>query len=131
MKNTKSKAAYTNKWLSRNRCFWHEKEINGTTIIILDKQDAPKIVVERIKEINYKRGFSFSRGVLETANLLAESSHGSVLFNNKKEEKESRTSMSIYSEEELRQTEEEDEKSCLIDDDDIDYDEYDEYYDDD
>lgn len=99
MKKTKSKAAYTNKWLSRNRRFWHEKEINGTTIIILDKQDAPKIVVERIKEINYKRGFSFGRGILETANLLVESSHGSVIFNNKKEGKETSTSMSVYTEE--------------------------------
>ena len=123
MKKTKSKSAYTNKWLSRNRRFWHEKEINGTTIIILDKQDAPKIVVERIKEINYKRGFSFSRGVLETANLLAESSHGSILFGNKKEEKESGKLMSIYTEE--------DENTCLFDDEDIDYDKYDEYYDDD
>ena len=123
MKKAKSKSAYTNKWLSRNRRFWHEKEINGTTIIILDKRDAPKIVVERIKEINYKRGFSFSRGVLETANLLAESSHGSILFGNKKEEKESGTPMSIYTEE--------DENTCLFDDEDIDYDEYDEYYDDD
>ncbi len=130
MNKTQSKAAYTNKWLSRNRRFWHEKEINGTTIIILDKLDAPKIVVERIKEINYKRGFSFNRDILETTNLLAESSHGSVLFNNKKEENETSTSMSVYTEEELSQMEKEDEKSCLIDDDDIDYDEYDEYYDD-
>ena len=57
MKKTKSKAAYTNKWLSRNRHLWHETTTNGIKIIILNKMDAPKIVVERIIEINHKRGY--------------------------------------------------------------------------
>lgn len=54
MKNTKSKAAYTNKWLSRNKHLWHETTIDGIKIIILDKSDAPNIVVKKIKEINKK-----------------------------------------------------------------------------
>lgn len=57
MKKNKSKAAYTNKWLSRNKRFWHEKQIGPISIIILDKIDAPKIVIERIREINHKRGW--------------------------------------------------------------------------
>lgn len=55
MRTVKSKAAYTNKWLSRNKCFWHEKEFRGIPIIVIDKKDAPKIVIERAKEINVAR----------------------------------------------------------------------------
>ena len=58
MKQTKSKAAYTNKWLSRNRRFWHEEHVNSKPVIIVDKEDAPKIVLARIKEINAKRGWN-------------------------------------------------------------------------
>ena len=108
MKTTKSKAAYTNKWLSRNRHLWHETTINGIKIIILDKMDAPNIVVERIKEINHKRGYG------TTINPCIRN-----MTNN--------ASLSIYTEEELEELEKEDSST----DDDIDYDEYDEYYDDD
>ena len=108
MKKTKSKAAYTNKWLSRNRHLWHETTINGINIIILDKMDAPTIVVERIKEINHKRGYSSS------INPCLRN-----LTNN--------IPLSIYTEEELKELE----KNNSSDDEDIDYDEYDEYYDDD
>ncbi len=58
MKQTKSKSAYTNKWLSRNKRFWHEEHVNGKPVIIIDKEDAPKIVLVRIKEINAKRGWN-------------------------------------------------------------------------
>ena len=108
MKTTKSKAAYTNKWLSRNRHLWHETIINGIKIIILDKMDAPNIVVERIKEINRKRGYG------ATINPCIRNMTNSA-------------SLSIYTEEELKELEKEDSST----DDDIEYDEYDEYYDDD
>ena len=55
MKKTKSKAAYTNKWLNRNKHLWSDKAINGEFIIILKTKDAPKIVRERVKEINKVR----------------------------------------------------------------------------
>ena len=58
MKKTKSKAAYANKWLSRNRRFWHEEHVDGKPVIIVDKNDAPKIVLTRVKEINVKRGWN-------------------------------------------------------------------------
>ena len=55
MKYMKSKAAYTNKWLNRNRHLWEEKVVRGINIIILKTKCAPKIVVERVKEINTSR----------------------------------------------------------------------------
>lgn len=55
MKTTKSKAAYTNKWLSRNKRFWHEQQFRGIQMIVIDKKDAPKIVIKRVKEINVAR----------------------------------------------------------------------------
>ena len=55
MKTTKSKAAYTNKWLSRNKQHWKIGESKGTKVIILTKPDVPKIVSERVYEINKKR----------------------------------------------------------------------------
>ena len=115
MKTTKSKAAYTNKWLSRNRHLWHETTTNGIKIIILDKNDAPRIVVERIKEINYKRGY----GTINTClrNLIGDTSYV----------KPKAPKMTIYTEEELKGLGKEDPSE----DDEVDYDEYDEDYDDD
>lgn len=54
MKATKSKAAYTTKWLNRNKQHWCEKAIKGVMQIVIKKPDAPKIVFERVKEINEK-----------------------------------------------------------------------------
>ena len=52
----KSAAAYTIKWLNRNKQHWHEIDYFGRTkIIIIDKPDAPKIVLERVREINDSR----------------------------------------------------------------------------
>lgn len=116
MKTTKSKAAYTNKWLSRNRHLWHETTVNGAKIIILHKQDAPKIVVERIKEINYKRGYGRS------INTCLRSLVGDTNYSTSDPSK-----MSIYTEEELKELENDDSSE----DDEVDYEEYDEYYDDD
>lgn len=56
MKKTKSKAAYTNIWLNRNKHLWKEVSFrNGCTLIILKTTSAPNIVSDRIKEINTKR----------------------------------------------------------------------------
>lgn len=56
MKKNKSKAAYTNKWLNRNRQHWKEQPyFFGTTKLVVTKKDAPKIVLERVKEINEHR----------------------------------------------------------------------------
>ncbi len=55
MKTTKSKAAYTTKWLNRNKQHWCEKAIRGVMQIVIKKPDAPKIVFDRVKEINEKR----------------------------------------------------------------------------
>ena len=121
MKKTKSNAAYTNKWLSRNRRFWHEEHVHGIPVIILDKEDAPKIVIKRVEKINLKRGWN---------NFDSTDEHIAAYFARRHEERNLLTcneensdpDKSIYTEEELRQMREEDE---------IDYDEYDEYYDDD
>ena len=52
----KSAAAYTIKWLNRNKQHWHEIDYFGRTkIIIIDKPDAPKIVLKRVGEINDAR----------------------------------------------------------------------------
>ena len=56
MNKHKSKAAYTNKWLNRNKNYWHEQDyFFGTKKLVIDKTDAPKIVLERVKEINEER----------------------------------------------------------------------------
>ena len=55
MNKTKSKAAYTNKWLFRNKQHWKVGENEGTRVIIITKPDAPKIVFNRVYEINKKR----------------------------------------------------------------------------
>ena len=53
MKYTKS---YTNKWMHHYTNFWHEEQIRyGFKIIVIDKEDAPKVVRERVKEINNRR----------------------------------------------------------------------------
>ena len=57
MNKAQSKAAYTSKWLSRNRRFWHEEHYRGMPVIILDKKDTPTIVVKRVREINESRGW--------------------------------------------------------------------------
>ena len=51
----KSKAAYTNKWLRKNKHLWCEKAVNGHMIIILSISNVPNIVRERVREINAKR----------------------------------------------------------------------------
>ena len=55
MNKTKSASSYTNKWLNRNKKFWFEKISDGSKLIVLKKADAPKIVVNRIIEINKSR----------------------------------------------------------------------------
>ena len=55
MNKNKSKSAYTNKWLSRNQQHWKIGEVKGTRAIIITKPDAPKIVFDRVYEINKKR----------------------------------------------------------------------------
>ena len=90
MNKTKSKAAYTNKWLSRNKHLWHEVTLNGVKIIILDRLDAPKIVIERVEEINHKRGYSWSINTY-LRNLVRSASNA----------KQKAIKMSIYTEEEL------------------------------
>ena len=55
MNKNKSKAAYTNKWLFRNTQHWKEIEYKGARVIIIKKLDAPKIVIDRVEEINRKR----------------------------------------------------------------------------
>ena len=56
MNKNKSKAAYTNKWLYRHKKFWHEEDyFGGTKRLVIDKKDAPKIVLRRVREINDAR----------------------------------------------------------------------------
>ena len=117
MNKNKSKAAYTNKWLSRNRRFWHEEHVNGKPIIIIDKVDAPKIVLERVKEINLKRGWNGFDSTDE---------HIASFFRQPRKSKSQDKRLSIYTEEELKELEKEESS-----DDDVDYDEYDQYYEDD
>lgn len=55
MKN-KSKAAYTTIWLNRNKQHWKEQPyFFGKTKLVVTKKDAPKIVLQRVKEINEHR----------------------------------------------------------------------------
>lgn len=125
MKKPKSKSSYTNKWLSKNKHFWHEGFFNGIKIIILDKNDAPKIVKERIKEINHKRivsgkhHFSYST----TDELLA-------AIQLAKKAKEKIPPFMRRKEKPCDNPEEVEEEEKYEEEDDIDYDEYDEYYDD-
>ena len=52
----KNKVSYTNKWLTHYPHFWHEEVIRtGFKIIVIDKADAPKIVKERVHQINMRR----------------------------------------------------------------------------
>ena len=52
----KNKVSYTNKWMHHYPQFWHEEQIrNHFKIIVIDKEDAPKIVKERVKQINLRR----------------------------------------------------------------------------
>ena len=56
MNKHKSKAAYTNKWLYRHKKFWHEEDyFGGTKRLVIDINDAPKIVLRRVREINDAR----------------------------------------------------------------------------
>ena len=55
MKYIKSKAAYTNKWLNRNKHLWEEKVEMGTRIIVLKIECAPKMIIDRVEEINHSR----------------------------------------------------------------------------
>ena len=55
----KNKVAYTTKWLNRNKQHWCEKPIKGVMQIVIKKPDAPKIVLERVKEINEKRRLNY------------------------------------------------------------------------
>ena len=56
MNKYKSKAAYTTKWMNRNRQHWHEEDyFGGTKRIVVTKSDAPKIVLKRVREINDSR----------------------------------------------------------------------------
>ena len=60
MDKTKSPAAYTKKWLNRNKQYWHEQKVmNHFLIIVIDKDDAPNIVKKHVEKINCKRtGFT-------------------------------------------------------------------------
>ena len=53
----KKNNSYTSKWLRKYKNCWHEENSSGTTIIVLDKKDAPKIVIEDVMKINIKRGY--------------------------------------------------------------------------
>ena len=56
MNKNKSKAAYTIKWLNRHKNFWHEEDyFGGTKRLVIDINDAPKIVLRRVREINDAR----------------------------------------------------------------------------
>lgn len=56
MNKHKSIAAYTNKWLYRHQKFWHEEDyFGGTKRLVVDINDAPKIVLRRVREINDSR----------------------------------------------------------------------------
>ena len=66
MKTYKSVAAYTNKWLNRNKHLWHiEHYTKDIPVIIIDKLDAPKVVIKRAKEINRKRGWDGLNDTIE------------------------------------------------------------------
>ena len=119
MKKTKSNAAYTNKWLSRNRRFWHEEHVDGKPVIIIDKKDAPKIVLARVKEINAKRGWNNFDTTDEEMAVYWEKECG--IDRDSINKFYGRNLLSPSKIEESPQTKEENE----------DYDEYDEYYSDD
>ncbi len=54
----KKNNSYTSKWLRKYKNYWHEEKCSGTTIIVLDKKDAPKIVIKGVMKINEKRGYN-------------------------------------------------------------------------
>ena len=60
----KNKKSYTKKWLNHYHNFWHEEPINYYfDMIVIDKADAPKVVKERVHQINmrrYEKGAKFS-----------------------------------------------------------------------
>ena len=70
MNKNKSKAAYTNKWLSRNKQHWKVGESEGTRVIIITKADAPKIVFNRVYEINKSRIASRKKFINELVSIL-------------------------------------------------------------
>ena len=52
----KYKKSYTNKWLNHYHKFWHEEQLRDYfKMIVIDKADAPKIVKERVNQINMRR----------------------------------------------------------------------------
>ena len=55
MNKNKSKAAYTTKWLNKNKQYWTEIIVRKAKQIVITKKDAPKIVLERVEFINWKR----------------------------------------------------------------------------
>ena len=59
MNKNKSKAAYTNIWLNRNKCYWYEENYEGYSIITITKKDAPKKVLNGVRTINANRYFNF------------------------------------------------------------------------
>lgn len=52
MKMTKSKSSYTNVWLRRNKHMWYEQ---ASLIMLRDREHTPKIVRDRVDEINSKK----------------------------------------------------------------------------
>ena len=65
MNKNKSKSAYTNIWLRRNKHLWYEKRYNGGNCIFFKTKCPPKIVVERVNEINEKRRNTVIPGIAE------------------------------------------------------------------
>ena len=55
MNKNKSNAAYTNKWLNRNKSYWYEEQKEGYLKIKILKKDAPRRVLKRVKTINLRR----------------------------------------------------------------------------
>ena len=73
MNKNKSKAAYTNKWLSRNKQHWKVgKSEDGTRVIIITKLDAPKIVFDRVYEINKSRIASRKWAIRQLVSIIEE-----------------------------------------------------------
>ena len=68
----KSKAAYTNKWLSRNKQHWKVDEVEGTKVIVITKLDAPKIVFDRVYEINKNRIASRKWAIRQLVSIIEE-----------------------------------------------------------
>lgn len=120
MRKTKSKASYTNKWLSRNKRFWHIEHYVDEQVIIIDKKDTPKIVIERVKEINARHGWS-GRGRTDENILRAcfwkeikQIADGKQNINNGEK-------ISIYTDEEIKRFNEEEFVDEEYDDSEIDF----------